>query len=100
MLLPVDLDSYFAASAFKACNKFFSDDMDQLWALKDQGRFTHIKKMDGNYSQLLTDRIQGRENDGECIMAISVGIALGDLVTADLIYRKAIKRNVGIWLEL
>ena len=100
LLLPVDLDSYFTASAFKACRKFFSDDIDQLLWLKDQGRFAHVEKLDGDYSQLLAGRIKGRENDDECIMAISVGIALGDLVTADLIYRRALDRNVGVWLEL
>ncbi|MBU1697791.1 MAG: hypothetical protein KKD21_12240, partial [Proteobacteria bacterium] len=100
LLLPVDLDSYFNASAFKACQKIFSDDMDQLLWLKDQGRFAHVEKLDGDYSQLLTGRVKGRENDDECIMAISVGIAIGDLVTANLIYHRARDRNVGIWLEL
>ncbi len=100
LLLPVDLDSYFNASAFKACQKIFSDDMDQLFWLKEQGRFAHVEKLDGDYSQLLTGRVKGRENDAECIMAISVGIAIGDLITASLIYHKAREQNVGIWLEL
>lgn len=100
LLLPVDLDSYFSACAFKACQKIFSDDVDQFSWLKDQGRFAHVEKLDGDYSQLLTGRIKGRERDDECIMAISVGIAIGDLTTANLIYHRALERNVGVWLEL
>jgi len=100
LLLPLDLDSYFTASAFKACQKIFGDDIDQFLWLKNQGRFAHVEKMTGDYSQLLSGRIKGRQNDNECIMAISVGIALGDLVTADLIYSRAKDQNVGVWLEL
>jgi ornithine cyclodeaminase/alanine dehydrogenase-like protein (mu-crystallin family) len=100
LLLPVDLDSYFHGSAFKACEKIFTDDWDQLLWLKDQGRFAHVENLGGDYGQLLTGRVNGRENDDECIMAISVGVALGDLVAADLIYREALARNVGVWLEL
>jgi len=100
LLLPVDLDSYFSASAFNACQKIFSDDIDQFLWLKNQGRFTNVKKLNGSYSQLLSGRVNGRENDTEFIMAISVGIAVGDLVIADLIYSRACEQNIGTWLEL
>ncbi len=100
LLLPIDLDSYFAASAFKACRTFFTDDTDQLLWLKDQGRFAHVEKIAGDYSQLLSGQIRGRGDNNDCIMAISVGIAMGDLVTAGLIYNRACDRNVGVWLDL
>ena len=100
LLLPLDLDSYFTASAFKACQNFFVDDIDQFLWLRDQGRFSHVKKITGDYSQLVSSQIKGRQNNTECIMAVSVGIAMGDLVTAGLIYNKAQDRNVGVWLDL
>ncbi len=100
LCLPVDLDSYFAPSAFAACQKIYSDDIQQLHSLQGEGRFTHLEKMDGDYGQLLTRQITGREHRDQRIMAISVGIALGDLIVADLIYRKALRQEAGAWLEL
>jgi len=100
LCLPIDLDSYFAPSAFAACQKIYSDDIPQLHSLKGEGRFTHLAKVDGDYGQLLTHRITGREHQDQRIMAISVGIAMGDLIVADLIYRKAHKQDAGVWLEL
>lgn len=100
LLLPVDLDSYFAASAFASCDRIFSDDMDQLFALKKQGRFRHLDHLDGDYGQLLTGRKPGRALADELIMAVSVGTALGDLIIADLLHRRAKALGRGQWLEL
>jgi len=102
LCLPIDLDSYFAASAFAACHKIYCDDLQQLQSLKAGGRFVHLEleSIDGDYAQLLTRRIPGREHRDQCIMAISVGIAMGDLIVADLIYREALRQEAGVWLEL
>lgn len=100
LCLPLDLDSYFAPSSFESFNLIFSDDPDQLFELQKQGRFKHLHHIDADYGQLLIHQSPGRLNDGQCIMAISVGIALGDIAIAYLIYSKAIAKGRGMSLEL
>lgn len=100
LCLPLDLDSYFAPSSFESCNLFFSDDSDQLFELQKQGRFKHLHHIDGDFGQLLIHEIPGRLKDDQCIMAISVGIALGDIAIAHLLYSKAMAKGKGMSLEL
>lgn len=100
LCLPLDLDNYFAPSAFARCPKKYGDDAKQFMSLKQQGRFTHVDHLDGDYGQLACGLIGIRQDRDEPVMAISVGIALGDLIIADLLYRRALKNGVGIWLEL
>ena len=100
LCLPIDLDSYFGPSAFAACQLFFSDDANQLLALQEQGRFAALPHIDGDYGHLLAGKVQGRSYPGERIMAISVGVALGDLAVAHLLYRKAGDCGKGQLLEL
>ena len=98
--LPIDLDSYFSTSAFGACRHVFCDDADQLLALKEQGRFVSLQHIDGDYGQLLTGQVAKRSSSNQFIMAISVGIALGDLAVAQLLYEKAVETGKGHLVEL
>jgi hypothetical protein len=41
LCLPLDFDSYFATSAFAVCSKFYSDDKDQLYWFKENGRIAN-----------------------------------------------------------
>lgn len=100
LCLPLDFDSYFAPSAFAICKKFYTDDNDQLLWFKENGRFSDLPDLTGDLGHLVSGRVHGRENEDERIMVISVGVALGDLVTANLIYRKASSLNIGTWLDL
>jgi ornithine cyclodeaminase/alanine dehydrogenase len=100
LCLPLDLDSYFAASAFAAADLFYCDDAEQFFALKAGGRFREIDRIDGDYGQLLTRRVSGRRDASQRIMAISVGIALGDLAVAHFLYRKAVAAGCGTRLNL
>lgn len=100
LCLPLDLDNYFAPSAFARCQKKFADDVEQFLSLKQQGHFAHVDRLDGGYGQLVGGLTEGRTDRSEPIMAISVGIALGDLIIADLLYRRALESGVGTWLEL
>lgn len=100
LCLPLDLDSYLAPSAFEACDLYFSDDADQFFELRKQGRFKHLRRIDGDYGQLLTQAVAGRQDDGQRILAVSVGIALGDLIIAHLLYRQAEVKGKGTTIKL
>lgn len=100
LCMPLDLDSYFSPEAFKACDLFFSDDANQLFELQKQGRFKALCRVDGDYGELMMQNRTGRQNDNQRIMAISVGIALGDLAIAHLIYSKAVADGMGTDLAM
>ena len=99
LCLPLDFDSYFATSAFAVCSKFYSDDKDQLYWFKENGRFDDVPGLTGDLGEVVSGLALGRENEDERIMAISVGVALGDLTTAGLVYRNACSRSIGTWLD-
>lgn len=100
LCLPLDLDSYFHPSAFEAQDLIFCDDPAQVLAFQGQGRFEDIKHLSGDYGGLLTGSQTGRTDDKQRIMAISIGTATGDLIIADIIYRRARSEGLGQLLDL
>ena len=50
--------------------------------------------------QVVSGKKPGRESDAEITVFDSTGLAIQDVVTADLIYRRAIERKVGTVLEM
>ena len=53
----------------------------------------------GSLGDVINGTIPGRENDDEIIVYENVGVAAQDLVTAKMIYDKAIEQNVGMKWE-
>lgn len=49
----------------------------------------------GDIGDLINGKIVGRENDDEIIVYKSVGISVQDIVTGELIYKKAIEAGIG-----
>jgi ornithine cyclodeaminase/alanine dehydrogenase-like protein (mu-crystallin family) len=64
-----------------------------------EGRFTagHIA---GELGEVVGGRVPGRLDDGELTIFKSLGMAVEDVVAADLAYRRACERNIGTLLEL
>ena len=50
--------------------------------------------------ELLLDRVPGRTSPSEITLFKSLGLAVEDLAAVNLIYRKAAKSQVGLWVEL
>lgn len=51
----------------------------------------------GELGEVLTGKIKGRENDDEIIVFETVGIGTQDLVTAKVIYEKAVAAGIGTY---
>jgi ornithine cyclodeaminase/alanine dehydrogenase len=49
---------------------------------------------------VIAGNIPGRTNDQQIITAINIGLALEDMAVAPLIYERAIKKRIGVWLDL
>lgn len=54
------------------------------------------KDFTGNLGDVINGKLVGRENDDEIIVYETVGVATQDLVTAKVIYEKAVAAGVGI----
>lgn len=108
MLLPgglavsLDYDSAWTEAAMKECDKFCSDDVGQLLATKAHGvYFGGIPEtIYADLGELAAGLKPGRENDRERIFSMNLGIAVDDMVTAQVIYRRATEKGAGTRLPL
>ncbi len=59
-----------------------------------------VNEIYAELGQVVSGIKQGRENDGDITVFDSTGLAIQDVVTADLAYQRALERKVGLELEL
>jgi ornithine cyclodeaminase/alanine dehydrogenase len=96
----VDFDSYWHPAALREADKFCTDDVPQLEHYREAGYFQDIPPIYADLGELVTGRKKGRETLAERTIACNLGIALDDIATAVLIYKRAIEEEVGTWLPL
>jgi len=97
---PVDFDSYWRKSAFDNCDKFVTDDRDQCLYYKSLGYFQHVSHIYADLGEIAAGLKPGREHTSEKIICANLGLAMDDMATAIKIYKKALDKNIGTWLEL
>jgi ornithine cyclodeaminase/alanine dehydrogenase len=97
---PVDYDSYWKPEVFARADKVFTDDIAQLEYHRGVGYFQQFPSKLFDLGDLVAGKVPGRENDAERIFAVNLGLALDDMATAPLIYRRALELGVGIELDL
>src|SRR5262245_49695756 len=64
-----------------------------------QGQFA-ASRIVGELGELLNGKVEGRRTPGDITIFKSLGLAVEDVVAAELVYRKAIQQEVGEELEL
>jgi ornithine cyclodeaminase/alanine dehydrogenase-like protein (mu-crystallin family) len=96
----VDFDSYWHADAMREADKFCTDDVPQLEHYREVGYFQAIPPIHADLGELVTGRKPGRETDAERTMTCNLGLALDDMATAPLVYRRAVEQGIGTWLPL
>jgi ornithine cyclodeaminase/alanine dehydrogenase len=96
----VDFDSYWHPDALREASKFCTDDTPQLEYYRKLGYFQDIPPVHAELGELVTGKKPGRENPRERTFACNLGIAMDDLATAQLIYKRALERGIGTWLPL
>jgi ornithine cyclodeaminase/alanine dehydrogenase-like protein (mu-crystallin family) len=84
------------------CAKFCSDDIGQLLSTQEHGiYFGGIPKtIYADLGELACGKKQGRQNDQEKIFSMNMGIAVDDMVTAKVLYLRAIEKKAGVRLPL
>ncbi|MFH1008352.1 MAG: ornithine cyclodeaminase family protein, partial [Candidatus Latescibacterota bacterium] len=95
---PVDFDSYWQSAALKQADKLATDDIAQMGYYRNAGYFTDTPDPYADLGQIVSGQMPGRECAEERTMSINLGLALDDMATAILVYRKA--RELGIGTEL
>jgi ornithine cyclodeaminase/alanine dehydrogenase-like protein (mu-crystallin family) len=96
----VDFDSYWHPDALRQADKFCTDDVPQLEHYRQIGYFQNLPPIHADLGELVTGRKPGRQTPAERTFACNLGLALEDIATAPLIYKRALERGVGTWLPL
>jgi ornithine cyclodeaminase/alanine dehydrogenase-like protein (mu-crystallin family) len=96
----VDYDSYWSRAALKEVDKFCTDDVPQLEHYCSLGYFQDIPLVYATVGELVTGQKPGRQSPQERTITCNLGLALDDMATAPIIYRRAVERGMGTWLPL
>lgn len=97
---PVDFDSYWTGKALRQGDKIATDDIPQMEYYRSVGYFKETPKAYADLGEIVTGKKPGRESDSERTFSINLGIALEDMATAPLIYRRALELGLGTLLPL
>jgi len=97
LAVSLDYDSAWDSLAMKECDKFVSDDIEQLLATKEEGiYFGGIPDpIYADLGELAAGLKPGRQNEGEKIFSMNMGIAVDDMVTAKIVYERACQKGIG-----
>jgi ornithine cyclodeaminase/alanine dehydrogenase len=96
----VDFDSYWEPAAMKEAAKFCTDDVPQLEHYRCAGYFQDIPPVYATVGELVAGKKPGRAHPRERTMTCNLGLALDDMATAPIIYRRAVERGIGTWLAM
>lgn len=96
----VDFDSYWKGEALSQADKLATDDIGQMGYYRKTGYFKDTPQAYADLGEIAAGKKPGRENDSERTISINLGLALDDMATAILIYRKARKMGIGTLLPL
>jgi len=102
LAVSLDYDSAWTSAAMRACDKFCADDVPQLLAARDRGvYFGGIPGVvHADLGELAAGLRPGREHAAERIFSMNMGIAVDDMVTARVLYERALERGAGVRLPL
>ena len=96
----VDYDSFWDGPALQEADKFCTDDIPQLETYRSVGYFRSIPPIHASLGELVTGQKPGRQSPAERTIACNLGLALDDIATAPIVYRRAVERGIGTWLQL
>ena len=84
----------------RAAGKFVTDDVNQFRYYQTLGYFKNVPDEILDLGDVAAGKTEGRETPEERTMAMNLGLAINDMATAPLVYKKAIEKNIGVKLPL
>jgi ornithine cyclodeaminase/alanine dehydrogenase-like protein (mu-crystallin family) len=97
---PVDFDSYWTGAALRQGDRIATDDHAQMKYYRQVGYFKETPEPYADLGELVTGKKPGRQSADERTFSINLGIALEDMATAPLVYRRALEMGIGTRLPL
>ena len=82
----------------REASKFCTDDRVRVEEYRARGYLRDMPPIYATLGELAVGARPGRQNPCERTMACNLGLALGDIATAHLVYRRAVERGVGTGL--
>jgi ornithine cyclodeaminase/alanine dehydrogenase-like protein (mu-crystallin family) len=79
---------------------FCTDDTHQFRTVQQAGYFADIPNLHADLGELVTGQKPGRQTPAQRTMTANLGLALDDMAVAPLIYKKALEKGIGTWLDL
>jgi ornithine cyclodeaminase/alanine dehydrogenase-like protein (mu-crystallin family) len=98
--MPVDFDSQFTPEAIRAMDLFYTDDVVQMEFYRTAGYFQTTPKVQGDLGEVVSGRKPGRGSSTQRTLAMHLGLAIEDVVTAVRIYDRAVAQGIGARLPL
>lgn len=96
----VDFDSYWQGAALRQADKLTTDDTAQMAYYRQIGYFRETPEPCADLGELVSGKKPGRESPRERTFAVNLGLAIGDMATAVLLYRRALAKGIGTSLPL
>jgi ornithine cyclodeaminase/alanine dehydrogenase len=96
----VDFDSYWHPEALAQIDKLSTDDLDQFNYYRTTGYFKSTPTPYADLGEIVAGLKPGRQNPEERTMAMNLGLAMDDMAVAPEIYRRAVAKGIGTWLEM
>ena len=97
---PLDFDSYWTGPALGEADKLATDDRAQMAYYRTVGYFGQTPEPYADLGEIVTGRAPGREAPEERIVSMNLGLAIEDVATAQIIFRRAVEMGVGTDLPL
>ena len=97
----VDFDCYWARAALAQADIWTTDYHAQYEYYRDvAGYFQNCPPLHGDLGELVTGKVEGRQNSEQRTFAANLGLAVEDMAVAPRLYELARERGVGVELEL
>lgn len=97
---PLDFDSYWKGEALREVDRLVTDDLAQLEYYRTVGFFRDTPEPYADLGEIVAGAKPGRTSADERTISINLGLALDDMATAILLYRKAQEAGIGTSLPL
>ncbi len=98
--MAVDFDSQFTPEAIGAMDLFYTDDVAQMGFYRTLGYFQATPAVQGDLGEVVAGKKPGRTKPEQRTMAMHLGLAIEDVVTAVRIYAQAVGQGIGTRLLL
>ena len=97
---PLDFDSYWQGGAFEQADLIATDDIGQFDYYRTVGYFGSTPQPYADLGEIAAGTKLGRKSDEQRTVCVNLGIALEDMATAILLYKRAMEKGLGVELSL